>query len=473
MAQHTPVPSHPAHARAEVTQVNRNGSDFLLFCDEPADEDLFVLLKSLRPRLSTIPKPNVVVYPQGAAPVKLSTALKGILPLHQDDRPDWVFCYRGRPVLVVEMTQHAYTGDNGLQRFARFAAAAENGVPFVYFGPLSRVRDDELDGDRNASPRRLTSDLFEGMDKLAAIYGVPQLYVEWAVGGNGLPAKLPARPSNADIERLYGRLLDLVERLLFTAPAVPDGSPLADPEVFKAQENTRRLAGETNTRASDVKVPVGREEIIALLERPAQIVEMLGDSGYFDKGKPDKLVALHALQQARVTCVQLPNGRVVALDEEKRARLVEWITSLSKFSRKGVAYYTGYKWRSDPHCGVLVNIDYRLCRNEAGTDPKLRLNPLIVVYPRIALDASGPLWSELDNAAHDPRFADLFRRRYPLSEASAKLASVTRSEKLYALWGNKTKQSRLFRRYADLVITSDGVVLGDSLASEIPSWLSG
>src|SRR5438128_1992205 len=84
---------------ATVAVAPRSSSDFVLFCDEPADLDLFTLLKPLRPSLARIPVENLVVYPQGADPGQLSDALKAILPLHQDDRPDWVFAYRGRPVL--------------------------------------------------------------------------------------------------------------------------------------------------------------------------------------------------------------------------------------------------------------------------------------------------------------------------------------------------------------------------------------
>src|SRR5438067_1791381 len=51
------------------------------------------------------------------------------------DRPDVVLLARGRPILVVEETVEVPSGHNVGQRFARIAAAAEAGVPSIYFGP--------------------------------------------------------------------------------------------------------------------------------------------------------------------------------------------------------------------------------------------------------------------------------------------------------------------------------------------------
>ncbi len=51
------------------------------------------------------------------------------------DRPDVVLLRDGSPILVVEETVEVPSGHNVGQRFARLAAAAEQGVPCLYFGP--------------------------------------------------------------------------------------------------------------------------------------------------------------------------------------------------------------------------------------------------------------------------------------------------------------------------------------------------
>lgn len=455
---------------AGPSAASRDASDFLLFCDEPADQDLFNSLKPRRPGLSQIPDGNVVVYPQAAGSAALTEVMERIRPLHQDDRPDWVFCFKGQPVLVVELTEHAYTGDQGLQRFARFAAAAEHKVPFVYFGPLSRVRDDELDNVENggqANARRLTSDLFEGMSTLSQIYNVPQLYVPWITGANGKPAKLPIRATLAQTENIYGALLDTLELLLFKAPLAGGGSPGSNAGVAALQQKTSTLALERNTRESDVKFAFDVARLQQLLKAPKSLVGALASSNYFAKGKPDKLFALHALNISKPSTVQYPDGTTELLTDQRLRDLIQWIVRLPRFSKPGTAYYSGYKWRSDPHGGVLVNIDYRLCRLDQPRT--IRSRPLVMVYPRIVLNREGVVWKTLAQVLRDPNFKALFVNRYG-KDADAKMAMVIASNNFYGVWTNTTKQARLFRRYSDVIILSDGFVLGDSLRADFQNW---
>lgn len=439
-----------------------------LLCDAADDAWLFRTVKAQHPHLSRIPDENVRTYQQ-ARVADRPTLEQAITPLHQDDRPDWIFCYDSQPVLVVELTRHAYTGDNGLQRFARFAAAAESGVPFVYFGPLRRVRDDELDRPGRASPRSLTSDVFEGMSKLSSLYDVPQLYAEWSVDASGLPATLPIPPTREAVLSIHGDLLEVVDMLLFRSPLCLVGRPLANPDVATRQDATRRLAGETNTRESDVRFEIDPATCRRLLEAPASIIPRFDAFGYFHKGKPDKLLARYALDLSEIKKVQLPNGEQFSLTPEVTAELLNRLFSIERFQRDSFVYYTGYKWRSDPHCGVLVSLDYRRCRS--GEHGPERDKALIVLYPRISLDATGQVWEQLKATSSTcrSRLAPSFEARYG-ADAEIKMDACLQSAKLFSPWSNGTKQARLFRRYADVVVLNDGLVLGDGLAADFAEW---
>lgn len=457
-----------------MPQRPRNGVDprqIVVLCDEECDRRLFNTIKGQRQFLSLIPDDNVRTYDQARNVTSPDALSEAVMPLHQDDRPDWIFCYEERPVLVTELTRHAYTGDNGLQRFARFAAAAEQGVPFIYFGPLKRVRDDELDGDRTASPRSLTSDVFEGMDRLSTVLDVPQIYVRWRTNDSGLPADLPARATAEEIEGLYSELLDVISTVLFTAPLCTRGRPLDDVCLQKWQARTHELAAETNTRFSDVKFPLKPERVVQLLRSPKYTLDLLG-ADYFSKGKPDKVLAQYALSVSEITAVQLPNGDVRTVTTRELDQLIRSIMAARKFRKPAMIYYTGYKWRSDPHCGVLVNIDYRLCREPGERSAAQRSTGLVVIYPRVSLNSEGAVWNALRRiSADDPGAIEgLFRERYR-GEAEAKLACLD-SAHLYSLWNNTAKQARLFRRYADVVILNDGLVLGEGLAPVISGFAS-
>ena len=127
--------------------------DLLVLCDGESDAELFKKIRLCHPELRRIPAGQITTYDQARFEGDDTPLRRAVQPLHIDDRPDFIFCYRDRPILIVEMTEHAYTGDNGLQRFARCAVAAENRLPFIYFGPLRRVRDDELDAHWRREPQ--------------------------------------------------------------------------------------------------------------------------------------------------------------------------------------------------------------------------------------------------------------------------------------------------------------------------------
>jgi hypothetical protein len=442
-----------------------NPRNLVVLCDGESDVRLFRRIKAYHQQLRQIPDTNVQAYEQARNVVSPTALARATQLLHQDDRPDFIFCYGDAPILVTELTRHAYTGDNGLQRFARAAAAAENGVPFIYFGPLARVRDDELDGDGNASARSLTSDVFEGMERLATIHRAPQIVVEWETNASGLPRTLPVVSSGADVAEIYGALLRAMALLLFEAPPCNAGQPLSNPAVRELQDGTARLAAQTNTRLSDVKFNLEANELQRLLLSFCSILPRMQTVDYFTKGKPDKTLAEYAIRVSKTEFIQFPDGSISRVSARQLLEIVERILSLPKFRRRSVCFYTGYKWRSDPHCGVLVNIDYRLCRQDGERQPAERSTGLTVLYPRISLrrdsetaQVLGELPGRVPNALRD-----LFVRRYG-ADADEKMEMCLHSSGLFGLWGNGTKQARLFRRYADLVVLNDGLVLGESLA---------
>lgn len=444
-----------------------NPHDFVVLCDGESDCILFKKIKAFHPLLSQIPDAGVKTYDQARNIIEATTLEHAIERLHQDDRPDFIFCHREAPVLVTELTQHAYTGDNGLQRFARFAAAAENGVPFIYFGPLRRVRDDELDGIHNASRRSLTSDVFEGMKRLSEVHEIPQIVVEWKTNSSGLPATLPARSTQADILNIYGELIDTIVLFLFIAPLCTRKNPSSHAAVRTLQARTSQLASITNTRFSDVKFPLLKEDLRDVLLSLKSIVPRMQQASYFTKGKPDKTLAEYAIEISRCQYIQWPDDRLQAVNSAQLETVVGRILALQKFQNGAICFYTGYKWRSDPHCGVLVNLDYRLCRGVGERFPENRSTGLIVIYPRVSLKRQSETGTKLGQLGnHQPAdFTQLFTNRYDKT-AAEKIAMCLNSPNLFGIWKNSTKQARLFRRYADLVILNDGIVIGDSLAPD-------
>ena len=182
--------------------------EIVVLCDKPSDQRFFNFMQKQSSCLSKIK--HVEVLPLKWAEQLPEEYLEGMAPLLQFDRADYYFCYHGNPFLVVEMTVHGYTGDNCLQRFARINKTAQEGIPFIYFGPHSRTRFDELAGE-NPSYRNVSSDLFKGFRRLTEIYSNPVITVEWKTNHKGLPMELGIEdPNTSGLQEL----LDLLDELL-------------------------------------------------------------------------------------------------------------------------------------------------------------------------------------------------------------------------------------------------------------------
>ncbi|MUH03679.1 hypothetical protein GM609_09290 [Bombella sp. ESL0387] len=96
------------------------------------------------------------------------------------DRPDIILLHRQVPILVIEETVEVPSGHNVGQRFARIAAAAEAGIPCVYFGPYVARKH----GGKTAGPRYMNLRLFHALDAMIRITGTAVTTINWGVDQN-------------------------------------------------------------------------------------------------------------------------------------------------------------------------------------------------------------------------------------------------------------------------------------------------
>jgi len=96
------------------------------------------------------------------------------------DRPDIVLTDNDHPILVVERTVEVPSGHNVGQRYARLAAAAQNQIPLVYFGPYAAYKH----GGETQGPRYMNLRLFYALDAMARIESVSITTINWPVDDN-------------------------------------------------------------------------------------------------------------------------------------------------------------------------------------------------------------------------------------------------------------------------------------------------
>jgi len=93
------------------------------------------------------------------------------------DRPDIILLDNGTPILIIEETVEVPSGHNVGQRFARIAAAAENHVPCLYFGPYVAKKH----GGETAGPRYINVRLFHALDAMVRTTGTAVTTINWPV----------------------------------------------------------------------------------------------------------------------------------------------------------------------------------------------------------------------------------------------------------------------------------------------------
>lgn len=93
------------------------------------------------------------------------------------DRPDVVLTDGDAPILVLERTVEVPSGHNVGQRFARLVAAAQSGIPVVYFGPYKAYKH----GGATRGPRYMNLRLFYALASMAKIEDTAVTTINWPV----------------------------------------------------------------------------------------------------------------------------------------------------------------------------------------------------------------------------------------------------------------------------------------------------
>ncbi len=138
--------------------------DFTILYDEPQEADWF---RGLHPALEKAKEEEITVAQKWPS-------VRNVLAY---DRPDIILLDGDTPVLVVEETVEVPSGHNVGQRFPRIAAAAEAGVPCLYFCPYVAKKH----GGATAGPRYMNARLFHALDAMERTTRAAITTINWPV----------------------------------------------------------------------------------------------------------------------------------------------------------------------------------------------------------------------------------------------------------------------------------------------------
>lgn len=393
----------------------RTAEEYVIYCDKADDEILAKGLFSTGPlasaRITRLP-------PRGdMLPAELRDSLEW-------ERSDWLVTRDGVLVGAVEITRHGYTGDNGMQRFARLVRAASLGVPVVYFTPFSRSRLNELDEGRN-SPRNVSPEMFGELIQTGDAAGVPCLALRWPT------------------DRQFGEPLPLNDTSM--APTLKSLKELVEGFATLAREDLWDCVPDWIIAAmrEQAAIPIRGTDVRFVIDTPIEVEESdwlrdLLPVSYMSSGKADKVLAKMALDSA--TRRPLPQGANADLfwSETGRAQVL----------------YLGYQWRPDPASGLIAY---------SGALAKRAGLPLIVVWPRIFLSDSEIRQELLDSLTEfkETGAGMVLEKALELGLSREKILGfqkrINTDTKQFGLFSERSKVGRILKENADLCVFGDGL----------------
>lgn len=221
--------------------------NFRILYDEPQEADWF---RSLHPDLSEAAEEPITG--------DHSDSINRVLAY---DRPDIVLVDGEEPVLVVEETVEVPSGHNVGQRFARIAAAAEAGVPCLYFSPYVAKKH----GGATAGPRYMNTRLFHALDTMVALTGTAVTTVNWPVDQQSEVRRDPGKDD--DVREYADTFLSAYNR---------GGRAAINREILASQFHRRMIA----ERDLFVRTQIRRPE--QYLEPPSS-VEILSRQAFINR----------------------------------------------------------------------------------------------------------------------------------------------------------------------------------------------
>ena len=448
-----------------------NADNFEIWCDKPADKLLLQSLKSISGTINEVTK--IDVLPPNSQ-IRTLQSLEFVKPLVKYDRADFLVFYRKSPILMVEMTEHGYTGDNSLQRFARLVNAGEEKVPVIYFTPFSRTRLDEIEAtEEDTSKRHVSLNLFRGMKRISEIHHVPVIAVDWPVNQRGLPMTFQRNASSEKKKAVFGKLSALLDHIIGCHTSqIERKVSIMDCAVIKSSlGNMDVVMSNIFLRETEVKLEnVNFDTIARLIMDPSRVIELLGEH-YFFKGKDQKLIALLALTKSRIGKIETTENSLRDVPETSEEIMRIFPSELRK--RNSVVYFCGYEKRSEPNGGIITNIDYVICRT--GPTTRNRVENLVVVWPRVFYSKESKTARFLIDDLHKTVHGSNTSALHALIAKKVKLLGDDMTNHRYiaattssiGFWSETDTIGGICREFCDILILNDTVLLGSQWKSQV------
>jgi len=364
---------------------------------------------------------------------KVPDHIKKILYL---DAPDVIVEYNSEPIICIEETKEAGTGHNGLQRFARIAAAAENNVPALYLMPEAVIIE------RKDSPMRWDSInpmVFKAFDSVMDIFKIPALFFYYPSDYREYADCPETSPNRKSKGIRYHE--DIVKY---------SGCPTLDDNQVRSFINVVNAIIEHTLRHQPISTLIGHRSIKdqrCWMQR--EFYKKLGDR------EINKLSPLTATKK-------IPTRKLLNYLSKYAAYDAEYVSELLASRQETVIYQCNSKFRGDPYAGTLAAIDYIMCRCDKTYENRdanlvLCFGKVTEEAETITVDSKSCNVNDFIKTVNNSRSKNLLTAR---SFADIKPSEIGRyyMQVRYGSTYSKVKHIRVFSYFADAIIFADGAL---------------
>jgi hypothetical protein len=224
--------------------------DFTILYDEPHEADWF---RGLHPSFRDAKEEAITA-------AKRWPSVQKVLAY---DRPDIILLDGHTPILVVEETVEVPSGHNVGQRFARIAAAAEAGVPCLYFGPYVARKH----GGATEGPRYMNIRLFHALDAMERTTRAAITTINWPVDARCEVRR--DRSKDDDVREYISEFLDIY----FSSSSLEQ----VNRRLINSSIHSRMVSERTNFAQNSIRNP-------EQYDRPPASVEFLSPRQFGARG---------------------------------------------------------------------------------------------------------------------------------------------------------------------------------------------
>lgn len=354
------------------------------------------------------------------------------------DAPDLIIEKDNEPVLSIEETKEAGTGHNAFQRFARIAAAVENGVPAFYVYPEAVIIS-----RKGTNPRwdSINPAVFSALEATMSIYGIPAFLFYYPSDFTTYRNQPEAAPN-------------LTQKGL-----KHDAHIMSCPDAQDDEMQT--MFSLINEILNELKHKNVREVQRNLLQKiPFRNRRAKMQRALCDKAADRDCTAMSPLTATR----KIPTQQLLDYLSQYESKDYH-VGSLLRERKETIVYQVNAKFRGDPYPGALAAIDYMLCR-EGRTFEDRRYN-LILFFgemsdnqEKIEFACSRASIQDFFNSVKSSSCHNLLTKNY--EDLSPHEIPRYFMQVRYGSTYSKVKHIRVFSYFADAVLFSDGALWRDA-----------